>query len=612
MRFKVITVLFFLVTMIMSSQETPNFGDSDSHEFYIKQLYDSKDINFQRTMGLYDAYMQQHRNDVVAQIERCKFIGNSYYDEYEDYNQKYEETEECIGMLYAAYPNVPAVLMYRAESLYGKERLEVLDIAKESIEEAQHLWSNLEKARFYAMLGDYYIEDQSLSLVNYKKAQELDDSTDYSLEMARILIDQGKNEAAKNTLLPNLEKDTTLWRMNSKADLLTRLGESEKALYLYELISERDSTFINNQEMAVVMSDMGNYEVARSFLVKDTIYEWNKTITLQKLFKHDLRHLSAEQALETYRSLQKSNSYDDFLGVKRLRIFFKNPLLGWKLSELLHFAISFIILLFLFIIPYLWVLPVSFVGDWVKRRRKSEFARKLNLDWTLRHFWIISFLYLTVQFVLSLAFYYEYTINDIFEIGSVYEDFIENDALLAQGMLAFVLLMAFATLAIVNKKNVGQIFASNMSVGRSIRISIGFIIFNVVLLKILKNFINIDEVELADLILNPEAEIAATLRTYGFFVAFLSAAVLGPVYEEIIFRGAILGSVEKHLGFIAANIFQACLFAIIHFDLRLFVFYFIFGIITGMYVRKTGGLRTGIILHMANNFFVLVLLSRMT
>lgn len=609
MKFPVVITLLLLVAMTVSSQKTPNFGDTDSHEFYVKQLYDSKDINFHRTMGLYDAYIQQNPDDVAAQIERCKFIGNSYYDEYEDYNQKYEETEACIEMLYETYPNVPSVLIYKAENLHGEERFKILDIAKASIEESPHVWSNLEKAAVYGMLGEYYSENQSLALTNYSLAQQLDEATDYSLEIAQILTDQDKEEAAKAVLLPQIEKDTSLWRMNLKADLLTRLGESEKALHLYELISERDSTFINNQEMAVVMADMGNYEVARSFLVKDTVHEWTKTYKLQKLFEHDLKHLSADKALETYRTLQKSNSYDDFLGVKRLRIFFKNPFLGWKLSELLHFALSFVILLFLFIIPYVWVLPIPFIGDWVKKRKISGFARKLHLDWTLRHFWIISFLYLAVQFILSLAFFYEYTINDIFEIGSYYEDFVESDALLAQGALAFVLLMAFATLAVVNKRNVRQIFASNMSVWKSFGLGICFLIFNLVVLKILRSFVDFDEVELGNLILNPEAEIKATLQTYGFFVTVLAVAILGPVYEEIIFRGAVLGSVEKHLGFIGANVIQAGLFATIHFDLRLFIFYFLFGIITGMYVRKTGGLRTGIIIHMVNNFFVVVGLS---
>lgn len=612
MNFRTSILLLFFTTISATSQTIPHFGDLDSHNYYVEQLNDSKDNDFQRTIGLYDAYINNNPNDIIAKIERCKFIGNSYYDEYEGYNLKYEETEECIDLLYKAYPTVPAVLVYKVENLYGDERLKMLEAAEESIKNSPDLWNNLEKATIYRMLGEWHSENQWLALKNYRKALALDTITDYSLPIAQILVEQDKKEEAKEILLSNIGKDTTLWRMNSKASLLTQVGESDKALHLYELISERDSTYINNQEMATLMSNMENYEVARSFLVKDTVYEWNRTTNLQKLFEHDLKHSSTKIALATYRNLQENNSYDDVLGIKRLRIFFKNPLLGWKFSELLHFSITFIILLFLFVIPYVWILPVPYIGGWFKKRGNSKFVPRLNLGWNLRHFWIISFLYLTVQFILILVFYYEDTINSFFEVVSVYEEYVESDELLANGMVIFVLLMALATLAIVNKKNIRQVFASNMSIGKSIGLSIAFVIFNMMILKVLKSFIDFDEVELSNLILNPEAEIAATLRTYGFFVTFLCAAVLGPVYEEIIFRGAILGSVEKHLGFITANIFQACLFAIIHFDIKLFIFYFIFGMITGMYVRKTRGLRTGVILHIANNFFVLIVISMIT
>lgn len=612
MNFRINVLLLFFTTISATSQTIPDFGDLGSHNYYVEQLNDSKDNDFQRTIGLYDAYTNNNPSDIIAQIERCKFIGNSYYDEYEGYNLKYEETEACVNQLYEKYPSVPAVLVYKAENLYGEERLEVLAVAEESIKKSQDLWSNLEKATIYRMLGEWHSENQRLALENYRKALALDTITDYSLPIAQILVEQDKKEEAKEILLPKIEKDTALWRMNAKASLLTQIGESDKAFHLYELISERDSTYINNQEMATLLSNMENYEVARSFLVKDTVYEWNRTTNLQKLFEHDLKHSSTEVALTTYRSLQKNNVYNDVLGIKRLRIFFKNPLLVWQFSELLHFSLTFIILLFLFVIPYVWILPVPYIGDWFKKRGNSKFVPRLNLGWNLRHFWIISFLYLTVQFILTLVFYYEDTINSFFEVASVYEEYVESDELLANGMLIFVLFMALATLAIVNKKNIRQVFTSNISIGKSIGLSIAFVIFNMMILKVLKSFIDFDEVELSNLILNPEAEIAATLRTYGFFVTFLCAAVLGPVYEEIIFRGAVLGSVEKHLGFITANIFQACLFAIIHFDIKLFIFYFIFGIITGMYVRKTGGLRTGIVLHIANNFFVLIVISMVT
>ncbi len=606
---RLLVPLFCCIAFSLSAQITPEFGDTDSHQFFVNQLNNSKDIDFQRIIGEYDQYIKLHPKEINARVERCKFIGNSYYDEYEGYNLKYEETNECIDQLYENYSSYPKVMVYKAENVYGEERLTILKEAEESINVAPESWDVMDKAAIYRMLGGWYSdEDERLSLAYYFDAQNYDEAGDYSLEIAQIFIKQDNEEAAREALLPNIEKDTSLWRMNSKANLLAQVGESEKALQLFELIAERDSTYINNQEMAKLMSEMENYEAARSFLVKDTVQEWNRETKLQKLFEHDLKHSEIETALASYRSLQENSDYDDVLGIKRLRIFFNAPLLGWTFSELFRVSLNILVLLFLFLIPYLWILPVPFIGDWLKRRKKSGNLGKLNLHWSLKHFWIISFGYLAVQYILTLVFYYEDTINSFFG-STFYEEAVGSDKLLANGLLVFVALMALTTLTVVNRQNVKQIFASNMSIGSSIGLGLAFVVFNMVILSILRSVIDFDEVNVSNLILNPRVEIDATLRTYGFFVTVLTVAIIGPVYEEIIFRGAVLGSVEKHLGFITANIFQAVMFAIVHLDLKLFIYYFIFGIITGLFARKTNGLMTGIILHALNNMFVVIVIT---
>ena len=110
----------------------------------------------------------------------------------------------------------------------------------------------------------------------------------------------------------------------------------------------------------------------------------------------------------------------------------------------------------------------------------------------------------------------------------------------------------------------------------------------------------------ANFILGAEQEILAVMSQHGFLVTALMAAVIVPIYEEIIFRGVILGPVEKYIGFKAANVFQAILFALVHDDLSLFLFFFVFALIVGYYTRKSQGLLAGIVLHGLHNFTVLL------
>lgn len=600
-------ILALLLGFYISAQGTTDFGTTGSHEYYVSQLTNSKDQNFQKIIGRYNAHILNNPNDVVAQIELCKFIGNSYWDEYEEYNLKYEETEECIANLADKFSKNPKVLIYRAENLYGEDKLEVLNIAEDLIEINRVEWSSIEIAEIHRMLGDHHQEEKWRALSHYKKAQKLNDNLDLSLAIAEIYEAQGKNYLAKEILLPNLEKDTALWNMNQKANILLKLNEPQKALYLFNAIGKRDSTYIDNEEMAKAMSGLGNFDTARAFLVKDTIKEWGKVSAKQQLFAHDLNYSEGEIALETYRKLQEESSYDDFFGIKRFRVFLKNPLLAWSPSETFHFFLLYGLILLAFILPYLWIMPVYGIGT-LLRKTGISITPKLDFDWNIKHFWLISFFYLLAQVLTVFVFEYQETLNYYFDLGTSFIDETVDKNLLADEMIFFVFFMALSTLLVLGVKNIRHVFKSNLGVGQMIGLGVLFVIFNRILIKILNLFIDLETTIGSNVILSAKEEILAIISQNGFFVAFLLTAVIVPVYEEIVFRGVILGSVEKYLGFKGANVTQAVLFGLVHDDLALFPFFFIFALVTGYWVKRSGGLLTGIFFHGIHNFAILLAL----
>nr|WP_299385349.1 CPBP family intramembrane glutamic endopeptidase [Allomuricauda sp.] len=598
-----------LFCQFVTSQEIPDFSDLKSHEYYIGQLENSKDQNFQRILGLYDTYIRNNPSQVTAMVERCRFIGNSYYDAYEDYNLKYDETLECIEQLYAKYPTHPQVLIYRAENLYGDEELESLQESLRAISGGEWSWRDEEKSKIYQMLGEHFrYTNESEALRYYVRAQDFDPAQDLSIPLTELHQAMGNDELAKNTILSHLGGDTATWRMNNKAKLLLELGETERALELFDQVRLKDSTYIDNAEMAKAMINMGKKDLAREFLVKDTTLSWNKVGRMQALYTHDLEHADTKTALASYRSLQEANSYDDFLAVKRLGLFLKNPFLPWNFSELLHLFFLVLVIALLFVLPYIWILPIYNLGLWLKRRGKV-IVPKVNFNWNLKHFWIMSFVYLLAQFLLILVFYYEENINAFFEVTFSYEEITEDEPTLAKSMLAFVAVMALGTLVVIKKNVLAHLYKSKIDLWESIKLGVAFVIFNIIFLKVLRSFITVETPDIEGLMFNAAPEIIAMLRTYGFGISFLAVALFGPIYEEIIFRGVVLGSVEKQLGFVTANIIQAAMFATIHYNFKLFLYYFVFGLITGYYAKRTGGLITGIVLHVINNFFVLLLLS---
>ena len=80
------------------------------------------------------------------------------------------------------------------------------------------------------------------------------------------------------------------------------------------------------------------------------------------------------------------------------------------------------------------------------------------------------------------------------------------------------------------------------------------------------------------------------------------SAVLGPIAEELAFRGLSLGYFKKALpSFALANICQALLFGLIHMNFLQGAYAFVVGLLLGYVAHKTGSLLLSIVLHICFN-----------
>lgn len=93
-------------------------------------------------------------------------------------------------------------------------------------------------------------------------------------------------------------------------------------------------------------------------------------------------------------------------------------------------------------------------------------------------------------------------------------------------------------------------------------------------------------------------------------LAFVAVALLGPLWEEIAFRGLLLGGMARHISFGWANALQATAFALVHGDPPRFLYYLAMGLMTGWLVRQTRSLAPAIALHMLANTLAFFLISR--
>jgi membrane protease YdiL (CAAX protease family) len=92
-----------------------------------------------------------------------------------------------------------------------------------------------------------------------------------------------------------------------------------------------------------------------------------------------------------------------------------------------------------------------------------------------------------------------------------------------------------------------------------------------------------------------------TITAIGVVLTVLSLVVLGPIVEEIVFRGLLFGALAPRLGVLAAALITALLFGAVHGDPVLFPTLAAFGFIAALAYAATGNLTVAIALHAINN-----------
>lgn len=91
-----------------------------------------------------------------------------------------------------------------------------------------------------------------------------------------------------------------------------------------------------------------------------------------------------------------------------------------------------------------------------------------------------------------------------------------------------------------------------------------------------------------------------------FIMSVICTAILPALFEELAFRGLVLGALKKH-GDMFAVIASAFLFAMLHGNFVQIPFAFIVGLVLGLVRVKTDSMLPSILIHFSNNFFAVII-----
>ncbi|MBP9827351.1 CPBP family intramembrane metalloprotease [Candidatus Saccharibacteria bacterium] len=91
------------------------------------------------------------------------------------------------------------------------------------------------------------------------------------------------------------------------------------------------------------------------------------------------------------------------------------------------------------------------------------------------------------------------------------------------------------------------------------------------------------------------------LSHWGIIFSFIATVLVAPIIEEVIFRGLIFPALATRWRMWIAAMISSAIFALMHGQLNVGIYTFVFGILLCWMYQRSGSIIPGIVLHFMNN-----------
>ncbi len=331
------------------------------------------------------------------------------------------------------------------------------------------------------------------------------------------------------------------------------------------------------------------------FNIKALENDYDSLETAKKLFEFDLRHSPWKVASQSYQQLRKLGLKADPFSFYRLRLFFKYPLhlLSW--NSIPGFLMLLIACIIIFSVPYIWLLPLHYLGHWLCRKKEPK-----KTLFSIRHLWLANAAMLLSWFIAVGLFQFD-ELTGLITDRSMSSS--PDDTSNAMFLIVFCLLMTISSLVLIFRLKRWELLKPQASIGKTIGLLITSIFLLYIVRKINFHFFpeliseNVRNISTGSIVVI----IKSMLLTRGFFLTMIIVCVLVPFYEEFIFRGIGIEALNKYFPFWVANLVQAASFALLHDSIQLFPTFFSMGLLFGLLYKNTQSLFLSVLFHSLNN-----------
>lgn len=570
---------------------------------FLEKIRNSQELIYDEVVRHYDSLLASGNSPVIL-LEKCRFMESALYDPETEENPKYDEWDSCQSKLFRRHPDDIRVLAYRLEHTYGDSTIALAEPVLKRLGSGKIKGDPDSKAAIYKSLAYAYASKDSAgkALVACRNALAFQDSAKVHLLLAQQLSALGLKAEARKALLDG-QRWLQPWENNNAGRLLLDMGFPGDAVVFYRRSLGDTASYVDNAALADAYEQMGAIDSARKFQGRALEKQYDPLESTRRQFEFDLRRSPGRAARESYRAFRDNGLHADPFSFYRLRLFALHPFQPVKMRELGGLALLFLMLLLFAAAPYLWVLPIHYLGTAYSAKHGTPGKSRFSL----RHLWMGSSGILVASF-LATGFFRHQLIDD--RVGFAHASGPGTDLENTLFLLAFTFLLGLFTMAICIRSRAWIVFRQNSSilsiVGYSAACMLLFFAVKRLNLAIFPELMDAakDEALAGSLM----ALLKSVLLTLGMAPTLLIVAILVPAYEEFLFRGIFQESAGRYFPFWIVNGLQASAFAAIHENLRLFPSYFVMGLTLGWLARRTGSLFLPVLVHSLNNALAVTVL----
>lgn len=576
----------------VAADELPRPETHDGHEAFLAYLRAAESRAFDVLLARYDEHLRAHPHDVVAHVERCRFLSAAQCGE-EQGCPHWEEHERCI------------------ERLWGEE---VVERGESLLAGPAKSWPAADRAAIHARIAAARSStEQHAAVVEHaRRAMALDPALDLSLVAARALRALGRGPEAVELIVSRLDASDAASGVTEKIRRLLELGAHRDAALALDDLERRTGDGESDPLLAArVWLEVGRVQAARRALERaaaSPAWSWRAQEIARERFRLEVQYGDVASASGAYEALRDTGFLADPFLRHRLRLALRHPGAPWQPRDALGGLAVLCLVGGVILAPLLLLLPVHYVG--LLRARAALGRVPVPTRFGLRHAWWS----LAALFLSMLPFSYMEGAPSLEAAVAGFAGGVElvppseiPERSLAAGGLAGALITAAGAALVVRRGDLRLVTAGRWSLRRTVLASAAAVLG---LRLLLGGWIWLVAGVAPRPALVVEQMVLAMGRAYGLPVLLLVVVVLTPLAEALIFRGTLLDGLRRHLRFGWANLLQATLFASLHEGWGLFPFYLAFAATAGSLARRSGTLLAPTLLHAGNNAIAIAGLAR--